>query len=88
MPPAACTVSAISRMSLSKSPAVFGFVSMKQAVLSETAARSSARSTQPSFEGISRVVNPAIAAEAGLVPCAVSGSSTSVRCPRIPRSRK
>ena len=67
---------------------MFGFVSMKQAVLLETARRSSPRSTLPSLSRISRVTKPAIVADAGFVPCAVSGSSTSVRSPSSPRSRK
>jgi len=66
---------------------VFGFVSMKQAVRSESAAFSAATSTHPSFDAISFVTKPAMLADAGFVPWAVSGRRTSVRRSSSPRSR-
>jgi len=53
---------------------------MKAAVFSlETAALSASRSTAPSFDFSSTTSKPAIAAEAGFVPCALSGTTTSWR---------
>src|SRR5665647_1763942 len=65
----------ISRMFSSKIPTVFGLVSMRPAVSGPTALRSRSRSTQPFLlEAILITVKPAIAAEAGLVPWAASGT--------------
>jgi glycine dehydrogenase subunit 2 len=70
----------ISRMLWSKMPSVLGLVSISPAVSGPTARFSAVRSTQPSgLEGMETTVRPAIAAEAGLVPWAESGTMTFVR---------
>jgi hypothetical protein len=71
---------AISSMFLSKSPSVFGLVSMRQATVSSAFARRSSRSTPPSsFVPTLTTSRPAIVTVAGFVPCAVSGVRTFVR---------
>ena len=70
----------ISRMFLSKIPTVFGFVSINPAVSGPTAARSASRSTQPSTpDGMLMTWKPHIAAVAGFVPWAESGTMIFVR---------
>ena len=72
-------------MSFSKSPTVLGLVSISPAVSGPQAARRASRSTSPSgVEGMFLTVNPARAAEAGLVPWAESGTRITVR-PVSPR---
>src|SRR3989454_4470599 len=79
----------MSRTCSSKIPRVFGFVSMRASVFGPAAASRALRSTRPSFDGISIKSNPSIPAEAGFVPCAVSGMMTSCRSsPRVVRLRQ
>ena len=67
-------------MFLSKMPTVLGFVSIRPAVSGPTAARSASRSTQPSSpEGMFTTWKPHIAAVAGFVPWAESGTMIFVR---------
>ncbi len=69
----------------SKSPSVFGFVSIRQATSSVAFSRRSSRSTPPSGAVPTFTTSyPAMVTVAGLVPWAVSGVSTLVR--RSPRS--
>ena len=69
-------------MLVSNSPRVLGCVSMKAARPSPAAACSASRSVLPdASEGSSTSLKPAIAADAGLVPWALSGTSTSRRSP-------
>jgi len=70
-------------MSFSKMPRVLGLVTITAAVRSERAAPRASRSMHPSGpDGTSITVNPAMAALAGFVPWAESGTITSVRgCP-------
>ena len=76
----ACTISAISRISRSNRPNVLGFVSMRAAVWGESLDSRSARLIRPSGpERTSTTRKPLRAALAGFVPCAESGTSTSVR---------
>ena len=59
----------ISKMSVSNSPTVFGFVSIKPATESSTILFNLSISTSPLlFVGTSNTSNPAILAEAGFVP--------------------
>ena len=70
----------ISSMLGSNSPRVLGLVSMSPAVSLPAAALSASRSTPPwAFEGTDTTVKPAMAAEAGLVPWAESGTIILVR---------
>jgi hypothetical protein len=72
-------------MRRSNTPSVDGLVSMMPAVFGPTAAFSFSTSTSPlASVGISCTVMPSIAAVAGLVPCAASGTRISVR----PRSSR
>ena len=72
---------AISRMFLSKIPRVLGFVIISPAVRGPATFANSSRSTIPSeFEGTTTTLKPAIAALAGFVPCAESGTIISVLC--------
>ncbi len=65
----------------SNSPSVLGLVIMQTAVSGPTTLRSSAGSTRPLSSVLSEsTLKPTIAAEAGLVPCAVSGTITTLRC--------
>ena len=60
---------------------------MTAAVVGPSAARNASRSTPPSAaDGMFTVRKPAIEAVAGFVPCAESGTSTSVRA-ASPRAR-
>ena len=70
----------ISKMFGSNRPRVLGFVSIRPAVSGPAAARSASRSTPPrALEGTATTVNPAMAADAGLVPWAESGTRILVR---------
>ena len=67
-------------MRRSNRPSVDGFVIMIAAVRGPSAARNASRSTPPSgADGMVTVRKPAIDAVAGFVPCAESGTRTSVR---------
>ena len=66
----------ISRMFLSKIPTVFGFVNINPAVSGPTAARSASRSAP---DGMLMTWKPHIAAVAGFVPWAESGTMIFVR---------
>src|SRR5581483_9497125 len=87
--PCACTISAIRAMLRSKSPSVLGSVIISAATAwpwRSSAARRSSRSMSPSGRAFTATTsNPAIAAVAGFVPCAESGTST-VRRAASPRS--
>ena len=64
----------------SKTPSVFGLVSIRQATWSSTFARRSSRSTPPRSSVATLTTSyPAIVTVAGFVPWAVSGVSTLVR---------
>ena len=79
-PPASWTTRATSMMSVSKSPRVLGLVIMMPAVVGPTASRRTPRSRRPSdFDAMVTGFMPAITTEAGLVPWAESGMSTSMR---------
>ena len=83
--PAAWTASSSSPTRDSNRPIVDGLVIMIAAVCGPSAARKASRSTPPSGAAlIETVLRPAIVAVAGFVPCAESGTSTSVR-PVSPR---
>ena len=67
-------------MRRSNTPSVDGLVSMMPAVLGPSMPRSTSTSTSPSlFVGTSRTTQPHCTAVAGLVPCAASGTSISLR---------
>ncbi len=69
-------------------PRVLGTVSIIPAVLGVSFALTDSIVTWPlSFEGTLTTSNPAMAALAGLVPCAVSATSISVLSP-LPLSRR
>ena len=69
----------------SNRPRVLGLVSMSPAVSGPAAARRASRSTPPwELEGTLTTVKPHMAAEAGLVPWAESGTRITVR-PVSPR---
>ncbi len=72
----------------SNSPRVLGLVIMQTAVSGPTTARKSSGSTRPAASDLSdTTLNPTIAADAGLVPWAVSGTTTTLR-PVSPRALK
>ena len=69
----------IVNISSSNNPPVLGFVNIKPAVFSLTlACRSSILTIPLSSVATSTTLKPAILAEAGLVPCAESGTIISV----------
>ena len=81
MPPASRTIFVTSSMLLSNSPSVLGSVIISPASSSSTDPRRASRSVLPSAsEGSVTTSNPAMAADAGLVPWAESGISTFRRC--------
>ena len=70
-----------SKMFGSKSPNVLGIVSMKTQVSWLACSARSSRSTLPSASVFTvSTLRPAMAADAGLVPCAESGMSATLRC--------
>ena len=76
-----------SRMLESNKPSVLGSVIISPARSSSTDARSASRSVSPlASDGSVTTRKPAIAADAGFVPCAESGISTFLRL-ASPRSR-
>ena len=84
--PTSCTRAATCSMSRSQMPRVFGSVTISAATLSSSSRSSAARSIEPSAAlGTSVTSKPAMAAEAGLVPCALSGTSTRRRLASSPR---
>ncbi len=75
--PASCAISAISSTCVSNSPRVFGLVSMIAATSSPSTSLSASGETRPSSSEVSTVTSqPQRATDAGLVPCAVSGTIT------------
>ena len=86
-PPASWTISLISVIWFSKTPIVFGLVSMSPAVWGPAAAVKASRSTVPeSLLCISTVLKPAMFALAGFVPWPLSGMIISVRLSSSPLS--
>jgi len=68
----------------SNKPKVLGLVIMQTAVSGPTTLRISSGSTRPCASDLSeRTLKPTIAADAGLVPCAVSGTMTSCAAARL-----
>ena len=85
-PPTSWTAAQTSRTRSSKSPSVFGFVSMSPTTSGPSAALSEARSMLPRASLRTVVTsNPHIAADAGFVPCAESGTMTRRRVEPSPR---
>ena len=74
-------------MPRSHSPSVFGAVTMTAATVSSSSCSMPARSSEPSSAvRMGVTVKPAIAAVAGLVPCAESGTRMRRRVASSPRS--
>ena len=79
--------SAISFTSRSNRPHVFGLVSITAATSGPSFALNASRSTRPSsVPGTSSTMKPAATAVAGLVPCALAGTSTRLRLSASPRA--
>ncbi len=89
-PPCRCTISQISTIASSNTPCVDGYVTISAASFApfcSAFAFRSAMSTLPSRSVFTTTTSmPHICADAGLVPCALSGIRQTVRCPS-PRAR-
>ena len=79
-PPASWTMRQISAMFGLNRPSVLGSVIMSPARSGVAARRSASRSSSPrAVDGTSTTSYPAIDADAGLVPCALSGMRMTLR---------